>query len=297
MAARKNVQYNRRVVEQIAEHLGNYVYLLVDPRDGRPFYAGKGQGSRMLSHRIIDARDLSDDRDDTGGRKTARLGELRGLGLEAEIWVVRRNLGPAYTAVEAAVIDVLQTFPVSKTRTGRLPLMAEGLTNRIRGAGTESGLERLDDIVRELAAPDLVTETPLLLITLGEWEEDEEQTPGGTMRDGRGFKREWTNPRAMRSERKALADSTRCWWTGLHQANVESAGIKHAVAVYGGVTRAVFRIRSSTWVWDTRRGRRGSHVTSSRSGAIFDEVVGVNGHRLLLKKRGEQATYRYWPYT
>ena len=27
-----------------------YVYLLIDPRTGKPFYVGKGRGRRMLKH-------------------------------------------------------------------------------------------------------------------------------------------------------------------------------------------------------------------------------------------------------
>lgn len=36
----------KRISEDLAEHLDHYVYLLVDPRDSRPFYVGKGQGPR-----------------------------------------------------------------------------------------------------------------------------------------------------------------------------------------------------------------------------------------------------------
>lgn len=39
-----------RVIDQVASELGRYVYVLVDPRDSRPFYVGKGQGLRFLSH-------------------------------------------------------------------------------------------------------------------------------------------------------------------------------------------------------------------------------------------------------
>ena len=30
--------------------LGYYVYMLIDPRDDRPFYVGKGVGNRIFDH-------------------------------------------------------------------------------------------------------------------------------------------------------------------------------------------------------------------------------------------------------
>lgn len=47
-----------RIVRQVAEQLGNYFYVLVDPRDSMPFYEGKSIGIRMLQHGI-DAAQLS----------------------------------------------------------------------------------------------------------------------------------------------------------------------------------------------------------------------------------------------
>ena len=41
MAARH--QDNKRVHQQVADELGLYVYMLVDPRTGVPFYVGKGR--------------------------------------------------------------------------------------------------------------------------------------------------------------------------------------------------------------------------------------------------------------
>jgi hypothetical protein len=38
------------VVRRVSEQLGRYVYVLIDPKDGCPFYVGKGQGLRMLAH-------------------------------------------------------------------------------------------------------------------------------------------------------------------------------------------------------------------------------------------------------
>src|SRR5690242_20018084 len=39
-----------RIRPEVAARLGFYVYLYIDPRTGKPFYVGKGQGSRALAH-------------------------------------------------------------------------------------------------------------------------------------------------------------------------------------------------------------------------------------------------------
>jgi hypothetical protein len=40
----------RSLKSGMAEKLGYYVYLYVDPRDGKVFYIGKGKGERCLDH-------------------------------------------------------------------------------------------------------------------------------------------------------------------------------------------------------------------------------------------------------
>ena len=35
---------------EVQEELGNYVYRLIDPRNGETFYVGKGKGNRIYAH-------------------------------------------------------------------------------------------------------------------------------------------------------------------------------------------------------------------------------------------------------
>jgi hypothetical protein len=70
------------IPEEVASRLKYYVYLYVDPRDGRVFYVGKGKGQRALSH-------LSDP---TAGEKTGLIRELRDAGLSPRLEVLAHGL-------------------------------------------------------------------------------------------------------------------------------------------------------------------------------------------------------------
>ena len=53
------------VRKQVAKELGRYVYMLVDPRDGIPFYVSKGQDLHLDAHeREIDFDDEGQHKND-----------------------------------------------------------------------------------------------------------------------------------------------------------------------------------------------------------------------------------------
>lgn len=94
-----NWDYESRLPAGVAEHLGYYVYLYVDPRTGEPFYVGKGVGERVLAH-FGDVKD---------SEKTRLIAELRNAGMNPRLEILAHGLRDEETAfrVEAAVIDVL----------------------------------------------------------------------------------------------------------------------------------------------------------------------------------------------
>ena len=85
-----------------------YVYCYVDPRDGKPFYYGKGKGRRSLAHLA----------DSGKSPKTGRIRQIRSAGLNPAIRIVATGLRQAQALlIETALIWEL----------------GESLTNRNRG--------------------------------------------------------------------------------------------------------------------------------------------------------------------
>ena len=115
----------------VAENLGFYVYLLIDPRNESTFYVGKGTGWRCFSH-VVEA--MKTTRDSKGDyEKLAKIREIQDEGHQVRIEILRHGLTEAEAfLVEAAGIDLLE-----------LP----GLANRVVGHGTRSrGRMGVDDL-------------------------------------------------------------------------------------------------------------------------------------------------------
>ena len=189
------------VLRQVADELGHYVYALVDPRNGIPFYIGKRNGGALRGSRPrrpcgpYDGGDLETEVDEQAFSDKVR--KIRELDGDIDIWIIRHGLNKAeYTQVEAACIDLLTSFPVVPLEEleegeSRIPDAARlQLTNRRKEASRGHGIVRLERLIEEKAAPVLEYDEPLLIISLGDWVDDEEAIPGGT-RQGYGYKREW----------------------------------------------------------------------------------------------------------
>lgn len=66
---------------------GCYVYALIDPRDGRPFYIGKGRGDRCYQN-------LNDWKRGNvqNTRKHVRISQIKSSGLEPDIRILRAGM-------------------------------------------------------------------------------------------------------------------------------------------------------------------------------------------------------------
>lgn len=87
-----------KTIDDVAGILKSYVYVYIDPRNGKPFYIGKGNGNRLFAHLA----------DTTESKKVARIAEIRQDGLEPHIDILRYGLSDSEAAlVEAASIDLI----------------------------------------------------------------------------------------------------------------------------------------------------------------------------------------------
>jgi hypothetical protein len=105
-----------------------YVYALIDPRTGEPFYIGKGRGRRMYQHAAAARRG-----DDIGHPKVERIRAITAAGLK----------------VEHRALQWFDDERAAYAEERRLIAATSGLTNIAGGGGAPSGMvARLE---RELA--------------------------------------------------------------------------------------------------------------------------------------------------
>lgn len=295
---------SKKVLQQVADELGMYVYMLVDPRNGLPFYVGKGQGLRFTDHGF--EADAASEDEAEKKEKLKKIREINAAGYKHQFWILRYGMTTEeeYTAVEAAAIDLLHSFPL-EVRPERAPVpesFMDQLTNARREASGVHGITLLDHIVQEKAATPLTVQVPMLLFELSDWKHCPSELPGEKYRDGHGYKPEWRTSYVREKHFEEIGLSTCAWWP----INIDNAAdYEYAVAVHRGVTRAIFRIVPGTWEeiggGEKKRGfqfepiARGD-VTLSDGSDLYDEAVGEYGHYTPQKKKGDQTGFRYWPY-
>ncbi len=157
---------------EVCEKLGNYVYRLIDPRNGETFYVGKGRNNRVFDH-AAGLPEIADDASQQLGAKLDRIRAITNVGLEV-LHVIHRHEIPdeAVFEVEAALIDLYS-----------------GLTNLQGGhASSDRGPMNHLELIDKYSLPEFPSEPNdrLILICVNKLEE--------------------------RFNRKAVYDLVRCCW-------------------------------------------------------------------------------------
>ncbi len=131
--------------QKVKEQLKSYVYLYVDPRNGNPFYVGKGKGNRIFSHL----------KDKTETEKTKVLNELQKLKLSPICEVLKYGLSEHEAfLIESAVIDLLKLTK---------------LTNKVHGHHADlKGRTRVEDLIKILNSAEAELKEPAILIVINQ---------------------------------------------------------------------------------------------------------------------------------
>ncbi len=124
--------------ERIVQKLQYYVYALIDPRDKKPFYVGKGKENRVFDHLecALESPTVSD--------KYEKIREIVSSGFSINHVIIKHGLTEkAAFQVESSLIDYSVYFD-------------HKLTNGILGHNSiENGLMSSDEIIRKYNAPKL----------------------------------------------------------------------------------------------------------------------------------------------
>jgi uncharacterized protein len=89
-----------KITSEVAKILKSYVYVYIDPRNGKPFYIGKGKGNRMFSH--LQAKS------EIEKKKVLKIEEIQRNGKQPRIEILRYGLSDLEAhLVEAASIDLI----------------------------------------------------------------------------------------------------------------------------------------------------------------------------------------------
>jgi hypothetical protein len=119
-----------KIPRGIAQKLGHYVYIYVDPTHETVFYVGKGWGTRAVVHlNVTEKREIQ-----------RHIRKIRAAGEQPRVDILAHGLPDADTAlkIEAAAIDLVGV---------------DKLANVVRGHGVKFGRRPIDDLVSHYAKP------------------------------------------------------------------------------------------------------------------------------------------------
>ena len=224
--------------QKTIESLAYYVYALVDPRDNRIFYIGKGKGNRVFQH----AKDSLNENDTS--LKLDIIRSIQREGKQVGLFILRHNLTEEVAfIVESTLIDLLTYGKFNKTNQ---------LANIVAVHHQwDEGIKDVDEIDRIYNCPKIEINygDTLLLVSLN-----------------KSFDQAKANGVYRRID---VYESTRKYWKIGKNCPQE---IKYVLGVYKGIVRCVIEVKSWEWTVAAEDGTifksercifEGSHLTDS----------------------------------
>ncbi len=150
-----------KLPQSAIKRLANYVYRLIDPRNGETFYVGVGSGDRVLDHvagelrttKLVAQHDSDVYDEDETDLKMLRIKQIRQSDLEVIHIIHRHGIEDPKVAriVEAALIDA---YP--------------GLSNRVSGhKSSDFGCRNLSEIIMDEQREEFLLLESAILISIG----------------------------------------------------------------------------------------------------------------------------------
>lgn len=256
--------------EAVCDKLGNYVYRLIDPRNGETFYVGRGRGNRVFDHvreatklRGKQIDDDPDSRHDDASLKIDRINSIKDAGLEI-VHVIHRHEIPDHSLaeVEAVLIDA---YP--------------GLTNKQSGEGSGAkGPMHVHQIIDKYELEEFEKNPPEKLILIN------------------------INQLKDRSNKEEILAQTRFAWR-ISKERAEQAD--YVLAVVRGVVVGAFK--ATEWLEASHENFKDHYTLENQelgrkgfngepvSDEIWKKFVGDRGKRIVTEEMKHiQNPIRYW---
>ena len=248
--------------QKTKEELRYYVYVLIDPRDNKIFYIGKGFGNRVFSH-INEAI--------TNPSESEKLGIIRGIkkeNLNVKHFIIRHGLEENEALiVESVMIDLL-TFK-DFTEVAKISNLVSGHHSFNQGIKTVDECEILYNC-EELKKEKI--QHNVLVININK-----------TFDNNR--KKKDTNPIYNRLD---IYEATRGWWV-LDKKRAENTDF--VLAEYKGVIRAIFK--PDKWIQDIEN--RGNKRWGFEGSEVLEkEILDIYINKEVPKIKGMANPIRYF---
>lgn len=186
--------------QSVVENIGHYVYCLIDPRNKKVFYIGKGCGNRVFDH-VSTAIE-----GDMPGMKLDTIREISKQGLEVSHYILRHGLTEEMAfEIESTLIDFL-TFKGFN--------LESLLTNIVAGHHSwDRGIKSIDEISTLYDCKDIIPNPNDRIICIN------------------------INKTFVNGERSDIYDATRHYWK---MSITRACKATHVLSIYRGIVRAVF---------------------------------------------------------
>ena len=145
-----------RFPEECIDTLGCYVYRLIDPRNGKTFYIGRGRGNRVFAHvndelKFSNSVDDNEFSEDEVSAKIKTIRDIRHAGLNVMHVIHRYGMTEKEAMeVEAALIDDY----------------SGGITNIQSGYDADRGIIETQTLINKLSADEFVEPDDLAYIII-----------------------------------------------------------------------------------------------------------------------------------